>query len=158
MLRYSVLVKQTSSILAWVIAVSLIAACGDGDGVDTGIPLDENSSNRTVAIQYTAKKKRKSRLDFRVGFRSKLKVQTSARYRKKFTLSREIQLRFTETGFWKQEKGFGETTKFDFEKQLNPLTLLRWVNSGTYSETGATGTYDQRAGTKNVAISVDQSL
>jgi len=100
-----------------------------GIDTDTGVPLDENSRNREVGIQYTAARWVKSRIDFRVAFRTQLRPKASARYRKKIALARDIQLRFTQTPYWKYSDGFGETTRLDFEKQLNPLMVFRTTPS-----------------------------
>lgn len=43
-------------------------------------------------------------------------------------------LRFRETLFWRDEDGFGSTTRVDVERLLTEDLLVRWTGLGTYSQ------------------------
>ncbi len=90
--------------------------------------------NKSVALQFVAFDWVKSRIDFDVGLRSALEPEGTARYRRKMKFDLLTQARFTETGFWREKVGFGETTQFDVDRQVSKKTVLSWDNEGTYSE------------------------
>lgn len=43
-------------------------------------------------------------------------------------------LRLDETIFWREDEGFGATTRFDLERLLAEDYLVRWTGSGTFTE------------------------
>lgn len=90
--------------------------------------------SRSVGLQFLAYEWVKSRVDFDLNLRSELELEGTARYRRKMTFDDVTQARFTETGFWRQKVGFGETTQFDVDRQITPKTILSWDNEGTYSQ------------------------
>lgn len=63
-----------------------------------------------------------------------LKPFVKGRYRYTKPFTEKSLARFTETVYWKNTDGFGETTRFDLEHQLTPASLLRWSNHVTISE------------------------
>ena len=46
----------------------------------------------------------------------------------------ESLARYRHTVFWRGDDGFGSTGRLDLERLLGPRALLRWTNSGTWSE------------------------
>ncbi|CAK0766129.1 conserved hypothetical protein [Gammaproteobacteria bacterium] len=63
-----------------------------------------------------------------------LKPFVKGRYRHTQPLSEKSLARFTETVYWKNIDGFGETSHIDLEHQLTKENLLRWSNHATISE------------------------
>jgi hypothetical protein len=56
------------------------------------------------------------------------------RYRYTHGLGQKALARYTQSIFWKRDEGFGETSRIDLERLLNPQMLLRWSNAATFSE------------------------
>lgn len=73
---------------------------------------------------------------FGAGVRVKYPLESFARTRAQYThkLGDVTLLRVGETLFWKNTEKFGETTEVELARQLNPKTLLRWSNAGTWAQ------------------------
>jgi len=56
------------------------------------------------------------------------------RYERLLHIGSKSIVRLSETGFWQSLDGFGETTRFDFERTLNDTISNRFSMFGTYSE------------------------
>lgn len=95
--------------------------------------LDENRNN-DIALQYTGFEKIRSRLDFKVGLRSNLKLKTAARYRHEIPFNDKLLGRFSEEFYFRDGEGFGTYTQFDLDKSLGDNRLLRWSNNLKYGE------------------------
>ncbi|HUF22197.1 MAG TPA: hypothetical protein VMP00_15765 [Burkholderiales bacterium] len=59
---------------------------------------------------------------------------TRARYREEFLQTARTQWLFSQSLFWRQQEGFGETTTLDFEAKPSVPSLIRWFNAATWSE------------------------
>ncbi len=69
-----------------------------------------------------------------INFGSPLKPYVKSRYRYTHGLGESALARFTQSVFWKNQEGFGETSRLDLERLLSEQNLLRWSLSATYSE------------------------
>lgn len=56
------------------------------------------------------------------------------RYRYTHGLGQKTLGRFTQTAFWTEHDGIGETSRIDLERLVADQMLLRWSNSATFSE------------------------
>lgn len=74
--------------------------------------------------------------DFGAGIRITTPVDPFAKgsYRRTFIFSDATTLRARETLFWRDSRGFGETTDVTFDYLIDPKLLLRWDNTGTLAE------------------------
>ena len=74
--------------------------------------------------------------DFGVGIRLRFPVDPYAKatYRRNFIFNDSNMLRFRETPFWRDSRGFGATTQIAFDHLVSPRLLLRWNNIGTVAE------------------------
>ncbi|NOY85771.1 MAG: hypothetical protein GXP52_00525 [Deltaproteobacteria bacterium] len=100
-----------------------------------GDPAQENTGTGTnIALRYEVAKTRKSKLSTSLGMSSSLEPYVRARYRHMISLGTAGLSRLTETAYYRLERGFEETSRVDLEKFLDPETLLRWTNSGKWSE------------------------
>lgn len=97
----------------------------------------DDSSNSSIALEYDIKSQATYSTSFRVGIKTQfpLKPHTSFRYRYTHPFGDNYLFRFTETVFWRKWEGFGETSRFDIEKLVNPNTLARTSLKKTFSET-----------------------
>ena len=68
----------------------------------------------------------------RVGLPSEPYVKVG--YRHFSQLNEESLVRFRQTFFWESRDGTGTTSQVDVEKILGPRRLVRWRNTGTFSE------------------------
>lgn len=55
-------------------------------------------------------------------------------YRRNVIFSDATALRARQTVFWRDSRGYGETTEIDLDQLLTPHLLLRWDNSGTLAQ------------------------
>lgn len=74
--------------------------------------------------------------DVGIGVRLRFPVDpyVKASYRRNFIFDENNMLRFRETPFWRDSRGFGETTQLAFDHLVSPRVLLRWNNIGTIAE------------------------
>jgi hypothetical protein len=74
--------------------------------------------------------------DFGIGVRLRFPVDpyVKATYRHNFIFNENNMLRFRETPFWRDSRGFGATTQLAFDHLVSPRLLLRWNNVGTVAE------------------------
>lgn len=104
---------------------------GGGDSIEA---LSEGGPSNDVALQYTGIDEDRSRLDFKLGFRSGLRVKLAARYRYELPLPKEMLARFSEELYFRDGEGFGTFTRLDFDKALDNEKLLRWSNRFEWGE------------------------
>lgn len=74
--------------------------------------------------------------DFGVGVRlsSGLDPYAKASYRHNFFFGGDTMLRFRETPFWRDSRGFGATTQVSLDHLATNTVLLRWNNIATVAE------------------------
>lgn len=56
------------------------------------------------------------------------------RYFENWNITDESILRFRQTGFWTERRGFGTTTNLDLDVLASRNFMVRWANSGTIAE------------------------
>jgi hypothetical protein len=57
-----------------------------------------------------------------------------ATYRHNFIFDDATALRARQTVFWRDSRGFGETTEIDFDRLVTPRLLIRFDNTATLAE------------------------
>lgn len=74
--------------------------------------------------------------DFGVGVRLRTPIDpyVKATYRHNFIFSNSTMLRFRETPFWRDSRGFGTTTQLTLDQLLTDSLLFRWNNTATIAE------------------------
>ena len=89
-----------------------------------------------LGLGFAKKQGLKRGLDFGVGARLRLPPEpfAKARYYRNWTLADKTLLRFRQTGFWRDGRGFGTTSQFDLDYLIANDFLLRWHNWGTVAE------------------------
>jgi hypothetical protein len=73
--------------------------------------------------------------DLRVGLSSRLKPYTQLRWRQRWAPTSAQRIELRETLFWTREDRGGSTTALSYELELSPVWTVRWLNSGTITET-----------------------
>lgn len=108
---------------------------GDEEVNDDLVPLEKNDDDKTnVGLQYKAREEKRSRLDFGIGLRSKLKFKANARYRYQKPMGEKYLHRFTETLYFIDGDGFGSRTRYDLDRRVDENRLLRWSNNFKFAE------------------------
>jgi hypothetical protein len=89
-----------------------------------------------IGLGYSRQAGLQDGFDFGAGVRlnSGLDPYTKGSYRHNFIFSDSTALRARQTIFWRDSRGFGETTDIDLDQLLSPQLLLRWDNSATIAE------------------------
>lgn len=89
-----------------------------------------------LGLGYAKQDDLKSGFDFGIGVRLRFPVDpyVKATYRHNFIFNENNMLRFRETPFWRDSRGYGATTQLAFDHLLSPRLLLRWNNVGTVAE------------------------
>jgi hypothetical protein len=89
-----------------------------------------------LGLGYSKQGRLENGFDFGAGIRIRSPVDPFAKssYRHNFTFSDATALRARQTVFWRDSRGFGETTEFDLDHLLTPKVLLRWDNAATLAE------------------------
>ncbi len=89
-----------------------------------------------VGLGFQRGKNRKRGFDSSVGIRVRFPPEPYAKigYREYWDIGENTIFRWRQTGFWRQRRGFGTTSDFDFDQLLARQLLLRWANSGTIAE------------------------
>ncbi|MGA1826547.1 MAG: hypothetical protein ACMUIP_17985 [bacterium] len=97
----------------------------------------EESSLYSAALQWIIQESDNSNLDFKLSarFRDHVNPYIKSRYRLKIPLSKRLLFRISETLFWYDGEGFGETTELDFERIINHATYLRLSSEATIPNT-----------------------
>jgi hypothetical protein len=99
-------------------------------------PRREDDNPVDVGLRYTFAEELRQHTSLTAGLRVRAPIEpfVRGRYRYLRPLGEQSQLRFTQTLFWQDSEGVGETTRLDLEHRLQPGDLLRWTVSGLYSE------------------------
>jgi len=89
-----------------------------------------------LGLGYSNQDRLANGFDFGIGvrLRSPIDPYTKASYRHNFLFSDATALRARQTVFWRDSRGFGETTELDLDFLLSPELLLRWDNTVTLAE------------------------
>ena len=87
---------------------------------------------------------RKSGWDYSLGVRLRVPPNPYAKvqYFFNYDFSERVDLRFRQTFFWRQDQGFGTTSRGDLAYTVGPTDVLRWEGIGTvHDETRGTQWY-----------------
>lgn len=87
-----------------------------------------------VGFQRGQKLDRGFDLDFGVRFRVPPDPFVKGRWYRNWDYNEDTLLRFRQTVFWTNERGFGTTSQVDIDKLISQNLLTRWSNSGTVAE------------------------
>jgi hypothetical protein len=87
-----------------------------------------------LAARYTIAQESNWHFSTDAGLRMPIPIKPFLRSRASYAvpLGLDWRLTATETGFWFDELGWGETSQFDMERVLNPLELFRASTTVTY--------------------------
>jgi len=99
----------------------------------------EGQETTQAGVDYELRRTVESLLNFRLGVRANLLKRqfdpfVRSRYTLDFARSETRQWRFSQTLFWRNQEGFGETSTLDFESHLGGPYVFRWGNTATVSE------------------------
>jgi hypothetical protein len=89
-----------------------------------------------LGLGYSKQGNLEDGFDFGVGVRlsSGLDPYVKATYRHNFIFRGDTMLRFRETPFWRDSRGWGATTQVSLDHLATDTVLLRWNNTGTVAE------------------------
>lgn len=106
---------------------------------DAPLPADfQNTDDDAflLGLGYSKDSRLSNGFDFGIGVRLRFPpdpyVKTT--YRHNWILSDDTMLRFRETPFWRDSRGFGATTQISLDHLATPTVLLRWSNAATIAE------------------------
>lgn len=111
----------------------------DDDEADSGLlpgeverPQQANAVGRSssLAFRYLLQ----THIDLDVGLRSELKLLTRIRYRHNWHHRPGLDTRFTQSAYFRDGEGFGESSLVEVERMLAEDMLLRWSTQATVSE------------------------
>ncbi len=116
--------------------ISLIFSEDQGEGTSyyTQNPIFNEPQSTRVNVEVNLRDQKKSRLDFRIGLRSSLKLRTSMRYRYESPLSESMSNRLSETVYFIDGKGLGSFTQYQLDRSISDNSLLRWSTEYRYEE------------------------
>lgn len=97
-------------------------------------PTPDLREETSAALRYLVRLRDNSRLDVDVGLRSQLRFFTRLRYSTTWEHSPLLQTRYTQSFYFLDGDGFGETSLIEVERILRKDTLLRWSTQATVSE------------------------
>ena len=89
-----------------------------------------------LGLGYSKQGELKNGFDFSAGVRIRTPVDpySKATYRHDLVFGDDALLRARQTVFWRDSRGWGETTELSVDKLLTSRLLLRWANSATLAE------------------------
>jgi hypothetical protein len=89
-----------------------------------------------LGLGYTKQGRLENGFDFGAGVRIRTPPDPYAKgsYRHNFVFSEATALRGRQTVFWRDSRGWGETTEIDLDHLISPKLLLRWDNAATLAE------------------------
>lgn len=121
--------------------LSLVFSEDQGEGEDfyNANPTGTSPENTRLNVELNLDEDKNSRLDFRVGLRSSMKLRTSMRYRLDTPFGEKMNHRLTQTFQFIDGRGFGSITRSELNRQITETSLLRWTNDLAFEEefTGA---------------------
>jgi len=115
----------------------LIVASDDTDPDDPATiqpSAGDTGDQGTIALRYDVKETAKSRFSISAGARSDPDLYVRFRYRFLTPMGYHSLFRLTQTVLLLVEAQWEGETRFDLERKLDPFTLLRWTNSGSYTK------------------------
>lgn len=113
---------------------------GRNDGFESlpGFFRDAQDQEWLVGLGYRPVRRdaRPGRFDVRLGVKVRFPLEpfVQGRYRRYWFVSDSRLVRFRNTVFWRNQRGFGETVSLDFEQALGRPFLFRLSGTGTFSE------------------------
>ncbi len=89
-----------------------------------------------LGLGYSKQSDIEKGFDFGIGvrLRSRLDPYVKGTYRYNWVFDNANMLRFRETPFWRDTRGFGTTTQVTLDRLVGPELLLRWNNAATIAE------------------------
>jgi hypothetical protein len=89
-----------------------------------------------LGLGYSRQEAFRNGFDFGAGVRVRTPVDpyVNGTYRHNIAFTDATALRARQTIFWRDSRGYGETTEIDLDYLLTPRLLLRWDNSATLAE------------------------
>lgn len=89
-----------------------------------------------LGLGYSKQAGLENGFDFGIGVRLNTPVDpyVKATYRHNFIFNEDTMLRFRETPFWRDSRGFGATTQVSLDHLATDTVLLRWNNAATVAE------------------------
>jgi len=112
----------------------------DTEGDFTALPTRQfgglEDESVLVGLGYSSPDRTGNDFDAGVGVRVDLPMDPYARARYEIvrTFAEHYVFRARETVFWQNSEGFGTTTRFNIDRALSERFLLRWNNTGKYTE------------------------
>ncbi len=111
----------------------------DRDSPETQLPSNFRSVEDDawlLGLGYSKQRGLRRGFDFGAGvrLRSGLDPYTKGTYRHNLLVGETIMVRLRETVFWRDSRGFGETTEIAYDQLLSPRYLFRWSNGATLAE------------------------
>jgi len=98
--------------------------------------LAENTTDTSLALQYTQQSSSKFSLTHRLGFNLEngFNPQLRSRVRYSLPIASQSLLTLTQAVFWENHDGFGEESRVDYDYSFNQNMLLRATGQGLFSE------------------------
>lgn len=89
-----------------------------------------------LGLGYSKHGRLENGFDFDAGVRLRTPVDpfTKGSYRYNLVFNDATALRARQTVFWRDSRGFGETTELDLDHLLTPKVMVRWDNTATLAE------------------------
>ena len=96
--------------------------------------VTDDNAQQEIALEYTAKNKKRFKLDYRVGFHSGSELRAGVRVRDEWLLHENILSRLSNEIFWQDTRGFGNRTIVDLDYTPSNHQLIRWSSRVDYTE------------------------
>ncbi len=105
------------------------------EGFQTAPGVDDDQKSLFTGLRYVTRETRRSLISLDGGLRWRGGPVPIVRLRGRRTfVYDEWAIRLVQTFFWVEDRGFGEQTRVDFERKLNPQHFLRITPSAIWSE------------------------
>lgn len=98
------------------------------------LQFEEDQKNRvSTALRWIAQQSDRMETNIDAGFRG-IDPFIRARYRNRWTLSEDQQIRLLQEFFWKNSERFGERSEINYDQTLSQVFLFRSTTAATFSE------------------------
>jgi hypothetical protein len=89
-----------------------------------------------LGLGYSKNSRLENGFDFGAGIRIRTPVDPFAKgtYRHNWVFADDVAVRARQTVFWRDSRGWGETTEVAVDRLMTPRVLVRWDNSATLAE------------------------
>lgn len=105
------------------------------EGFQTAPGVDDDQKSIFTGLRYVTRETRRSLISLDGGLRWRSGPVPLIRLRGRRTfVYDEWAIRMVQTLFWVQDRGFGEQTRVDFERKLDPQHFIRITPSAIWSE------------------------